>query len=74
MRKILKDRSVFSIIYKLVIFWFLIGYIILPIGYTLIEAVTLDDQRDWTLFAEYFMDAKNQEIIFNTLKLLGYNR
>ncbi len=69
MRKTHESKNWLSIIYKAVIFWFLIGYIILPIGYTLLEAVTVDGHRNWSLFWEYITDVRNQVIILNTLKL-----
>ena len=69
MKKTVQNKNGFSIIYKAVIFWFLIGYIILPIFYTLFEAVTVDDQKNWKIILEYLTDPKNQIIIGNTLKL-----
>lgn len=58
-----------KIIYKLAIFWFLIGYIVLPIFHTLQEAITRKGEKDWGLFVKYLVDPKNQIIIDNTLKL-----
>ena len=69
MKNNVQKKDIVSILYKLAIFWFLIGYIILPIFYTLSEAVTLDEQKDWSVIGEFLMNPKNQIVIVNTLKL-----
>lgn len=69
MKKRLECKNPVSFLYKIVIFWFLIGYIVIPIFSTFAEAITLDEGKDWALILEYFVDAKNQQVIFNTLKL-----
>lgn len=69
MKKLIQNKDIFSTIYKIVIFWFLIGYIILPIFYTVAEAVTIDGQKHWNVIGEFLTDPKNQIIIWNTLKL-----
>ena len=69
MKKRFQNINLISVLYKMAIFWFLIGYIVIPIFYTLSEAVTLDSVKDWRVFLEFFVDAKNQQVLFNTLKL-----
>ena len=69
MGKIFQNKNPIAVLYKIAIFWFLIGYIVMPIFYTLFEAITIDGMKDWGLFLEYFAEPKNQQVIFNTLKL-----
>lgn len=69
MKKKIQGKNIISIIYKLAIFWFLIGYIVLPIFHTLQEAITKKGEKNWGLFVEYLLNPKNQVIITNTLKL-----
>lgn len=69
MKKIVQNKNLLELLYKVMLFWFLLGYIVLPIFYTVSEAVTLDGVKDWSLFWKYLADSKNQQVIFNTIKL-----
>ena len=69
MRKILENKNWAQIFYKIVVYWFLLGYIVIPIFYTFLEAVTAEDSRDWFAVLGYLAEKNNQIIIWNTLKL-----
>lgn len=69
MKKRFQSKNPISFLYKIAIFWFLIGYIILPIFYTFAEAVSVDGTKDLRLISEYLGEAQNQQVIVNTLKL-----
>lgn len=69
MEKKFQIKNPLALLYKVVILWFLIGYIVLPIFYTLFEAVTVKEEKDWSVLLGFFLDTKNQQVILNTLKL-----
>ena len=63
MKKKIQSKNIISIIYKLAIFWFLIGYIVLPIFHTLQEAITKKGEKNWGLFVEYLLNPKTKLLL-----------
>lgn len=69
MKKILCEKKVISVIYLILLFWMLAGYVIIPVFQTFLQAVTEEDGRNWAAILEYLQNDTNQKIIFNTVKL-----
>lgn len=55
--------------YKIVVLWFLAGYVLQPFWYTLMEATKNGEQRNPLFWVEYFSNAVNRTTVWHTLVL-----
>lgn len=62
-------KNIISIILYSILFWILIGYIIVPIGNTFAQAFQGEGGYSFEVFKEYFSNTNNLRVVSNTIIL-----
>ena len=68
-KKEISLKNIVSIILYSLLFWVLIGYILLPIGNTFLQAFSSGDGYSFEVFKDYISNSNNIDVIRNTLIL-----
>ena len=68
-KKEISLKNIISIILYGLLFWVLIGYIVLPIGNTFLQAFSRGDGYSFEVFKDYISNSNNIDVIRNTLIL-----
>lgn len=66
--KFTSKNVIFIVLYS-ILFWILIGYIIIPIGNTFVQAFQGKGGYSFEVFKEYFSNTNNLRVVSNTIIL-----